>query len=239
MIKPEIIHEDNHLIVTIKPPGILSQGDISGEDSMLDIIREYIRIRYSKPGNVFTGLVHRLDRPVSGLMVFAKTSKGAARLHKEFLNKNVDKYYTALVEGPDKINKKWVKIKSHLVRIKDITVVSEGKKKNSQEAVMNYISLFRDGRYSLILIKLETGRKHQIRAQLSAAGFPILGDRKYGSKTSMGDSICLNAARLSFTHPTTREALRFSSPMPERFKKFITIEENYYQSLIDSAIAGL
>jgi 23S rRNA pseudouridine1911/1915/1917 synthase len=233
---PEIIYEDNHILIVNKPSGILSQRDISGKDSMLEILKSYVKTQYGKQGDTFIGLVHRLDLPVSGLMVFAKTSKAARRLHLEIVNGNMDKYYTAVVEKEFTVDKEWHKLENFLTRINDKTIIDK-KNKRSKKSELYYTILASSERYSLVLIKLETGRKHQIRAQFSALGAPIAGDIKYGSTDSLGNSITLHSTVLSFNHPTLKDRMVFSSNLPDTFAKFIkadlnTIKDNICQ-LID------
>ena len=233
---PEIIYEDNHILIVNKPSGILSQRDISGKDSMLEILKSYVKTQYGKPGDAFIGLVHRLDFPVSGLMVFAKTSKAARRLHLEIVNGNMDKYYTAVVEKEFTIDKEWHKLENFLTRINDKTIIDK-KNKRSKKSELYYTALASAEGYSLVLIKLETGRKHQIRAQFSALGAAIVGDIKYGSTHSLSNSIYLHSTILAFNHPTLKDRMIFSSDLPKIFTKFIKadlniIKDNIYQ-LID------
>jgi len=222
----KVVYEDNHIIVIDKQPGILSQGDISGKDSLLEIIKEYIREKYHKPGNVFLGLVHRLDRPVSGVMVFAKTSKAAKRLSEQFAQKTVSKYYLALVE--EKRLKKnpvieggWNTVENHLVRKGDRTFIADRKTGDSKTGKLNFFIIEKFGKIKLLLVKLETGRKHQIRAQLSNLMGPIPGDKKYGSTIDMGQGIALHSCHLAFSHPTLKTEMEFHSDIPGRFFKQI------------------
>ncbi|HPR37941.1 MAG TPA: RluA family pseudouridine synthase [Spirochaetota bacterium] len=221
MNKLNIIHEDNHIIVADKPAGILTQGDYSGEESLLEMIKEYIRIKYNKPGEAFIGLVHRLDRPVSGLLVFARTSKAAARLQKEFTSGRIKKFYLAVVETGSELNPGWNKLENFLERDRDITYVVPSATARSEKAVLYYNELLKEKNFSLILIKLDTGKKHQIRAQLSGIGKPVAGDKKYGSKNSAAESILLHSAWLSFKHPVKDEIMQFYSAPPAIFRKFI------------------
>ena len=218
---PQIVYEDNHILIVNKPAGILSQKDSSGKDSMIEILKSYIKEKYEKPGEVFIGPVHRLDRPVSGLMVYAKTSKAARRLHNEIINDKMDKYYTALVEKEFAVDNEWHKLENFLTRINDKTIIDKKLNSHSKKSELYYTALESVQGYSLILIKLITGRKHQIRAQFSALDAPIVGDEKYGSRNSLNNSICLHSTVLSFNHPTLKNRMIFVSDIPLIFTKFI------------------
>lgn len=227
---PEILYEDNHIIVVSKPSGMLSQGDISGDDSLLDILKQYVKKKYGKEGEAFIGLVHRLDMPVSGVMVFARTSKAARRLHSEIISGKMDKFYAAVVEKELPDDRKWHKLENFLTRERDITKVVLKETKDSQIADLNYRTILSEKGYSLVLIKLGTGRKHQIRAQFSAINAPVAGDKKYGSKNEFKNSICLHSVFLSFGHPTLKERMKFYSAVPDTFAKFIHIDEDKLQN---------
>ncbi len=218
---PEILYEDNHIIVVNKPSGMLSQGDASGEDSLLDILKQYVKEKYNKEGEAFIGLVHRLDMPVSGVMVFARTSKAARRFHSEIISGNMHKFYLAVVEKEMQGNRKWHKLENFLIRDRDITKVAVNESVDTQRADLSYIIISSSNGFSLLLIKLGTGRKHQIRAQLSAIGAPVSGDKKYGSRSEYKKYICLCSVFLSFTHPTLKERMKFYSTPPDRFRKLI------------------
>lgn len=218
---PEILYEDNHIIVVNKPAGILSQGDSTGDDSLLDILKQYIKKKYNKEGDAFIGLVHRLDRPVSGVMVFARTSKAARRLHSEIISGNMKKFYTAVVEKELADDGQWHRLENFLVRERDITRISMKETGNSQRAVLYYRNIISSGGCSLVIIKLDTGRKHQIRAQFSDMGAPVAGDRKYGSLNDIKNSILLHSFFLSFSHPVLKEKMKFTSDIPSIFSKFI------------------
>ncbi len=224
-MKPEILYEDNHIIVINKPSGILSQGDSSGDLSLLEILKDYLKKKYNKPGDVFLGLVHRLDRQVSGVMVFAKTSKGARRLHSEIVSSNVGKYYLAIVEKKLPADSQWYSLKHHLNRERDRTIVSARETDGSQNAELQYCTLISTDRLSLVLIRLITGRKHQIRAQFSSIGAPVAGDRKYGSALDTGGRIVLHSTYLSFVHPTLKNRVEFYSPPPKFFSDLIPCRE--------------
>jgi len=219
-----ILYEDNHLIAVDKPAGMLAQNDHSDNPSLLDATKEYLRGRYAKPGNVFLGLVHRLDRPVSGVMLFAKTSKAARRLQRQFADRSTLKLYAAAVEGAiTHAAGGWVRCESILTRLRDRTVAAtvlagtSNAPRHAFNAVMEYTILASAREYSLLLIRLVTGRKHQIRAQLSLLGIPIVGDVKYGARQPLHDgSICLHAAYLAIDHPVGGKRLELISPVPPR-----------------------
>jgi len=233
---PEILYEDNHIIAVNKPSGMLSQGDASGEDSLLDILKLYVKKKYNKEGDAFVGLVHRLDMPVSGAMVFARTSKAARRLHLEIISGKMEKYYTAIVEKKLPDDKKWHRLENFLVRERDITKVVLKETKDSQKADLYYRTISTSNGYTLVLVKLGTGRKHQIRAQFSGIGAVIAGDKKYGSANEVKNSICLHSVFLSFSHPTLKERMKFYSAIPEVFEKFIPMdEEKIKQEIIELA----
>ena len=207
----KIIYEDNHCLAVVKPHGLLTQGDITGDVCLMDEVKEFIKERDKKPGNVFLGLVHRLDRPVGGIVVFAKTSKGAARLCEQFASHKVEKKYVALVEGEPK-NKKGVVIqylkKDHRT---NITEAFDHPVAGAQRAELAYRTLRveKNGSnvFSLIEVEPLTGRSHQIRVAMASLGTPIVGDKKYGSRILRGGRIALCAAELVFYQPVTKEKI--------------------------------
>jgi 23S rRNA pseudouridine1911/1915/1917 synthase len=205
----EVLYEDNHLISVNKPAGILVQGDRSGEESLMDVVKEYIRERYQKPGNVFLGTVHRLDRPVSGVVLFARTSKAASRLMRQWQAREVKKTYWAVVEGA--LEPEQGRIEGHLRKSgKRVRTAKEGDP-GAKEAVLEYRTLAHGNGISLVEIGLITGRKHQIRAQLSQAGCPVVGDVKYGANGFLKDkTIRLVARSLSFRHPVAGREMTLS-----------------------------
>jgi 23S rRNA pseudouridine1911/1915/1917 synthase len=205
----EVLYEDNHLISVNKPAGMLVQGDRSGEESLMDVVKKYIRERCQKPGNVFLGMVHRLDRPVSGVVLFARTSKAASRLTRQWKALQVNKTYWAVVEGA--LQPEQGKIEGHLRKSgKRVRIVKEGDP-GAKGAVLEYRTLAHGNGVSLVEIGLITGRKHQIRAQLSQAGCPVVGDVKYGSKGFLKDkTIRLVARSLIFRHPVTDREVTIS-----------------------------
>ena len=215
-VDPEILLEDNHCLAVNKPAGLLSQGDATGEPSLVDWAEADLKARYDKPGNVYVGLVHRLDRPVSGVVLLAKTSKAAARLSAQFREGTVAKVYRAIVEGIVREEEgEW----SDALR-KDrgrnvVEVVAEG----GLAASLAYRVVGRGSKRTLLELRPTTGRGHQLRVQLASRGFPILGDTKYGAKSIVeaadgGHRIALHARSLSFTHPTKAGALSVEAPDP-------------------------
>ena len=211
----KVIFEDNHIIVVEKTPNIPSQADKTEDMDMLTLVRDYIKQKYNKPGNVYLGLVHRLDRPVGGIMVFAKTSKAASRLSEEVRNKTFKKTYLAVVDG--KIDNTEGTLEDYLYKDErnNISKVVNKDKKNAKYACLDYKVLVYDEvkKLSLLKINLHTGRHHQIRVQLSNFGHSIFGDQKYGTR-GQGKQIALWAYELSIVHPTTKEEMTFKD-LPE------------------------
>ncbi|MBQ9899687.1 MAG: RluA family pseudouridine synthase [Acholeplasmatales bacterium] len=209
----KIFYEDNHIIVAYKPKGILSQADGSGKKDMLTLLKEYIKVKYNKPGNVYLGLVHRLDTNTSGIMVFARTSKGASRLSESVRNHELKKKYIATVEGIIN-NKDYIELESFI--LKNELERKSYIDKNGQQAILRYrlLSNYKIGNQDVsdIEIDLKTGRFHQIRCQMASIGHPLYGDRKYGSKNNIDENdFPLEAYYLSFPHPTTKEILEFKT----------------------------
>ncbi len=206
----DILYEDNHIIVAVKPAGVLSQADPSGDPDMLTLLKEYIKEKYNKPGNVYLGLVHRLDRPVAGVMVFARTSKAAARLSEQIRLHTVDKYYLAAVSGVMEHDcgtlRNYILKDSSTNRVK----VFDKEVKDAKYAELDYTVICRSSNMTLIKVDLKTGRSHQIRAQLANAGMPIIGDRKYGKPDpSYRGRLMLTAWKLVFVHPKTKKRMTF------------------------------
>lgn len=212
-----ILFEDNHLIAVYKPAGVLTQPDKSGDSDLMTAVKKLLKEKYKKPGNVFLGLLHRLDRPVSGIVLFAKTSKGASRLSEQFRAGTIEKTYHAVVEG--KLLKSRGELINYLEKNQDKrkAVVGRGK-----EARLSYEVIKSNDKYSLLRIFLETGKFHQIRAQLSSAGFPIVGDVKYGAKKALEDrSIALCGSSISFKLATENEIKTISIPLPVEWKNIL------------------
>lgn len=218
----EVIYEDNHIIVVNKKPGEIVQGDKTGDTPLSEIIKLYLKEKYNKPGNVFCGVVHRIDRPVGGLVVFAKTSKALSRLNDMLRKGEIHKTYWALVEGhPEKSE---ATLRNFLVsdgRINKTFIAREGER-DAKESLLKYSTISNGDRYSLLEINLLTGRKHQIRAQLSGIEHPIKGDLKYGAKRSNPDGgISLLARHIEFVHPVSKEHIALDAPLPDEFQKFL------------------
>lgn len=211
----EVIYEDNHLIIINKSPGEIVQGDKTGDEPLVETLKRWLKEKYGKPGNVFCGVVHRLDRPVGGLVVFAKTSKALTRLNDMFRNGEVEKTYWALSRNkPEPPEGRLVHFITTTER-NNKSYASPTERAGSKRAVLTYRLLGCSDRYNLIEVKLETGRKHQIRVQLSAIGCPIKGDLKYGDKRSNPDgSISLMARRIRFTHPVSGKVIDVTAPLP-------------------------
>ena len=200
----------------VKPAGILSQKAKPSDINMLTLIKEYLKEKYNKPGNVYLGLVHRLDRPVSGIMVFAKTSKAAARLSKQITDNKMQKHYYAIVEGY--LEEKSGTLKDKIEKLDNKKVLLNTP--NGKVALLEYEVKKEKDNYSLVDIKLITGRYHQIRLQFSSRNHPLLGDALYGKQT--GENVSLFAYKLSFYHPTTKEMLTFETkPIGKNWAKFI------------------
>lgn len=216
MNKLNILYEDNHIIVVVKPCNVLSQGDNTGDSSIMDYIKEYIKVKYNKPGNVYLGLVHRLDRPVGGIMVFAKTSKAAGRLCKAFNEHSITKKYLAIVKG--KMEKSNDTLIDYIDKDKngDAIISKDGKKSILEYDVISYN---KENDCSLVSINLKTGRHHQIRIQFASRGHYLLGDQRYGVQDNK--QISLFAYYLEFLHPVTHEVMEFKV-FPE-IKDFWTI----------------
>ena len=200
----EILYEDNHVIVCYKPAGVLSQADSTNDIDMLTLVRDYLKKRYNKPGNVYVGLVHRLDRMTSGVMVFAKTSKGAMRLSNDIANGQFYKEYMAVCEGSIE-NYDEITLIDYLE--KDEKLNKSFISKNGKESILTYKVVTTKNNKSLVRVKLKTGRHHQIRVQMSNIGHPLYGDIKYGSPYK--DNLALQAYKLSFYQPVSRELLTF------------------------------
>ena len=206
-----ILYEDNHIIVVEKPINIPVQEDDSKDKDLLTMVKEYIKVKYNKPGNVYVGLVHRLDRPVGGIMVFAKTSKAASRLSEQMRVKDIKKKYYAVVEGIVKDSDTFIDYLSKNTKTNTVYV-----DKNGKEAVLSYKRVKMINNLSLVDIELKTGRNHQIRVQFSSRNTPLWGDQRYNKNAKVGEQIALYSYYLSFIHPTTKEVMEFSLNLPNR-----------------------
>lgn len=214
-LEKRILFEDNHLIVVNKLPSEIVQGDKTGDEPMSEALKRYLKEKYHKPGNVFLGVVHRLDRPVSGVVVFAKTGKALSRMNELVKQRVMQKTYWAVVKNrPPQTEGKLV---HYLARDqkKNKSFVSKFSDREGKEAVLSYCLLVSGDRYHLLEVDLHTGRHHQIRAQLAAIGCPVKGDLKYGFSRSNPDaSISLHARKVSFVHPVKKEVLEITADPP-------------------------
>lgn len=212
-----ILYYDNHLLVVCKPAGLLSQGDRSNDDDLLSAGKRYLKRRFDKPGRVYLGLVHRLDRPVSGVMVLARTSKAAARLSSQFRDREVEKKYVALVEGRiDAIGKR----STHLKRIRSGVTAAIPGSPGARYSELSWVTIGPSALGTLVSITLVTGRKHQIRHQLSELGHPIIGDLRYGSQTRFsGRAIALHCYSLAIDHPTKKRRMIWTAVPPASWGK--------------------
>ena len=212
----KILYEDNHVIVCIKPAGVLSQSDGSGSPDMLTILKRYIKEKYEKPGEVYLGLVHRLARPVSGVMVFARTSKAASRLSEQIRTRKVEKLYRCVVNG---VLEGSGRLENYISKDEDrnIVTVSDSEKPGYKASYLDYRKKKKKDGLTLTEIRLGTGRSHQIRAQMAHNGYPLVGDQKYGQKDNRCKDIALESFKLSFEHPVKREFITFEAPVPEGF----------------------
>ena len=223
----EVVYEDNHIIIVNKQSGEIVQGDKTGDCPLSETVKEYIKVKYHKPGNVFLGVVHRLDRPVSGLVVFAKTSKALARLNEMFRKGDVHKTYWAIVKSTPTQSE--AELNNWIVRNEkqNKSYAYDHEVKNSKNARLRYSVLARTDRYTLLEVHLMTGRHHQIRCQLANMGCPIKGDLKYGSPRSNPDgSISLMSRRVEFVHPVSKETIVAEAPVPN---------ERLWQALAENA----
>lgn len=210
------VYEDNHIIIVAKEPGEIVQGDKTGDTPLSDIVKDYLKEKYSKPGNVFVGVVHRIDRPVSGLVIFAKTSKALSRLNQMLRDGKIHKTYLAVVEGVPEEKEEtlsaYLRSDGHLNK----SFLSPTPKEGYKKCALRYKVLGSGDRYSLLEVELLTGRKHQIRAQLSAMGHPIKGDLKYGAKRSNPDGgISLLSYYIEFEHPVSHKRVSVHAPLPD------------------------
>ena len=225
MVQLKVLYEDNHIIVVEKPVNIPSQGDKTGDIDLLTMVKEYLKEKYQKPGNVYVGLIHRLDRPVGGVMVFAKTSKAAARLSEQVREKQFQKTYLVICNGKMEINKGELQDYLWKNEQKNTSKVVKRETKNSKLAILEYEVLKYEPEINLSVLKilLHTGRHHQIRVQLSSRNHSIYGDQKYGGR-GHGKQIALWAYQLVLQHPITKEWMTFSS-IPEKIGSWKILED--------------
>lgn len=211
-----VLYEDNHIIIVNKAASEIVQGDKTGDKPMSEMVKEYLKEKYNKPGNVFCGVTHRLDRPTSGIVVFAKTSKVLPRLNLMFRDNEVGKVYWAIVQNrppndSDTLTHYLVKDEK-----KNKSTAYESEKSNTKKAILHYSLVAQSDNYFMLEVKLETGRHHQIRVQLAKIGCPVKGDLKYGAKRSNRDgSISLHARGISFVHPVSLKKIEIVAPVPD------------------------
>jgi 23S rRNA pseudouridine1911/1915/1917 synthase len=214
----EVLYEDNHLLAIAKPPGLPTQGAAAGRPSLVMLAKQYLKRKYRKPGNVYLGVVSRLDSPTSGVVVLARTSKAAARISQQFRQRKVAKIYWAIVEGlvepPSAECIEWVAKDERLQRMAVVPKTRSG----AQEARLSYRRLKKFRGTSLLEIVLNTGRKHQIRVQLADRGYPVVGDRKYGSERKFGHGIALHCRRLVIEHPIKHTPIELIAPLPRAWQ---------------------
>lgn len=212
-----VLYEDNHIIAVNKTCNEIVQGDKTGDIPLSETVKAYIKEKYNKPGEVFLGVTHRLDRPTSGVVLFARTSKALTRLNAMFKShEQIRKTYWAIVQGAPKIPE--ARLENYLVRneAQNKSYIAKPGAKEAKLAVLSYKTLVRGDNYTLLEINLETGRHHQIRCQLAALGCPVKGDLKYGAKRSNPDGgICLHARRIEFIHPVSKQEICITAPVPD------------------------
>lgn len=228
MTEPVILYEDNQIVVAVKPQNVPTQADSSGDTDFLNIIKEYVKIKYNKPGNAFIGLVHRLDRPTGGIMVFARNSKSAERLCKQVSEGEMDKRYLAVTVGTPRDRR--AKLVNWLLKDEkeNIVTIAPARVEGAKYAELDYRVLESTDKIALLDVNLYTGRSHQIRAQLSNIGTPLFGDAKYGSGSNgRGNNLALWAYQLSFTHPTTKLNMVFKvfPPLEDTPWKYFQVEK--------------
>ena len=213
----EVLYEDNHIIAVNKTCNEIVQGDKTGDTPLSEIVKAYIKEKYNKPGEVFLGVTHRLDRPTSGVVLFARTSKALTRLNEMFKShEQIKKTYWAIVQGAPKVPE--ARLENWLVRneAQNKSYIAKPGAKEAKQAILSYKTLVKGDHYTLLEVNLETGRHHQIRCQLAAIGCPIKGDLKYGAKRSNPDGgICLHARKIEFIHPVKKENICIIAPVPD------------------------
>ena len=212
-----VLYEDNHIIAVNKTCNEIVQGDKTGDTPLSDIVKAYIKEKYNKPGEVFLGVTHRLDRPTSGVVLFARTSKALTRLNEMFKShEQIKKTYWAIVQGAPKQDE--ARLENWLVRneAQNKSYIAKPGAKDAKQAILSYKTLAKGEHYTLLEVNLETGRHHQIRCQLAAIGCPVKGDLKYGAKRSNPDGgICLHARKIEFIHPVSKENICITAPIPD------------------------
>ena len=212
-----VLYEDNHIIAVNKTCNEIVQGDKTGDTPLSDIVKAYIKEKYNKPGEVFLGVTHRLDRPTSGVVLFARTSKALTRLNEMFKShEQIKKTYWAIVQGAPKQDE--ARLENWLVRneAQNKSYIAKPGAKDAKQAILSYKTLAKGEHYTLLEVNLETGRHHQIRCQLAAIGCPVKGDLKYGAKRSNPDGgICLHARKIEFIHPVSKEKICITAPIPD------------------------
>lgn len=212
----QVLYEDNHILVANKPNNMLVQADTTGDVALEDLAKQYIKIKYNKPGAVFLNAVHRIDRPVSGVVVFARTSKALTRLNEQFRSKEIKKTYWAIVKNRPKVESATLEDYIRRDAKKNKSFVCQKDAKDAKLARLSYTLIASSENYHLLEIDLHTGRHHQIRCQLSHMGCPIKGDLKYGAERSNKDGgISLHARSVEFIHPVTKESIKITAPVPE------------------------
>ncbi len=216
----KILFEDNHLLIVNKSPGEIVQGDKTGDEPLVEALKQYLKEKYNKPGTVFLGVVHRLDRPVSGAVIFARTSKALARMNELLKRREIRKVYWAIVRGQQSAvsSQQWLNLVNYLKKNEqqNKSYVFDSPGEGRQKAELKYRRIASGDRYDLLEIELLTGRHHQIRAQLAAIGLPIKGDLKYGAPRSNPDgSISLHSRSVEFIHPVSKEQISIVAPVPE------------------------
>ncbi len=228
-----VVYEDNHVIVVVKPQNIPSCPDETGDTDMLSVVKEYLIKTYNKPGDAYVGLVHRLDRPTGGVMMFAKTSKAAARLSEDIRQGKAEKKYLAVVVGEPK-EKSRLGLTHYLLKnsAKNIVYAVPMATEGAKQAVLDYTTIATVGTLSLLSIRLHTGRAHQIRVQMATVGNPLFGDQKYGQgKSPVGFNLALWATELKFIHPTTKETLVFRVYPPVEETPWKNFDINRYLAI--------
>lgn len=215
-----VLFEDNHCLVVNKPPRLLTVPDKTEHNNLLDLAKDYLKHKYKKPGDVFLGVVHRLDRPVSGVVLFARTSKAASRLADQFRTRSTQKIYWAIVSG--QITPSKGTLEDWILKDEDenLSTITKPRAPGAKQCVLRYEEIPLAGGPTLLEVQLDTGRSHQIRVQLSARKWPIAGDRKYGSSLTGGGTIGLHAVELTFMHPVRNEPITVKAPPPESWNKW-------------------